>query len=212
MCFLFLMSDNFTNRFLKIIKFSLVVLTTSFIIRTHCMQSFIHDSKNPQGILNSQKFFWIQSKRSEKNSNSTCHSRIRSGMALLSSFFWVFPVGQCISNPGHFGKLLNNCHKFSFYFQIVGVDKADLEWMCNDIERHSFCKSNENNLEWIKAKFCNYLQKVNSVSNSCKFPKTLIHALCFISNVYKQRFFKLVYFFENLSNSTSPFEKHKQPQ
>ena len=39
-----------------------------------------------------------------------------------------------------------------------------------------------------------------------------VHALCFISNVYKQRFFKLVTFFENLSNSTSPFEKLKQHQ
>ena len=37
-----------------------------------------------------------------------------------------------------------------------------------------------------------------------------VHALCFISNVYKQWFFKLVPFFENLSNSTSLLEKLKQ--
>ena len=38
----------------------------------------------------------------------------------------------------------------------------------------------------------------------------IVHLVCFISNVYKQRFFKLVEFFENLSNRTSLFLNAKQ--
>ena len=53
-----------------------------------------------------------------------------------------------------------------------------------------------------REKQCGLNDQVEKVRSSGQ-----LQALCFISNVYKQRIFKLVHFFENLSNSTSPLEK-----
>ena len=49
-------------------------------------------------------------------------------------------------------------------------------------------------------------------TKTSKERKKKIHSLCFISNLYEQWFFRLVLFFENLSNPISPFEKLKQHQ
>ena len=72
-------------------------------------------------------FFFHQTKTCKKISNNRCHSRIRSTMASLSSFFWVFPVGQCISNPGwcHFGaNYLTIAVNFPFIWRYCQVGKA----------------------------------------------------------------------------------------